>query len=67
MITIDLLSPQPVLGENARKLRRSKHISVSEMARNTGYSRQAIYNFENGTAQSMTLLQEYLRLNEGGV
>lgn len=65
MVNIDLLSPQPVLGENARNLRRSKHISVSEMSRKTGYSRQAIYNFENGVAQSMTLLQEYLRLKEG--
>lgn len=65
MTSIDLLTPQPVLGENARNLRRSKRISVSEMARKTGYSRQAIYNFENGVAQSMTLLQEYLRLNEG--
>ena len=64
MVDIDLLTAQPALGDNARRLRQEYNITVTDMARRAGVSRQAVYNFENGIAQSMSILQEYLKLKE---
>lgn len=65
MITIDMMKPQPVLGENCRDLRKDNNISVSDFAKKLGLSRQAVYNFENGKTQSMELLRGYIKLSKG--
>lgn len=65
MKTLDFLEPQPILGENAKKLRQSRGVSISRMAELLHVSRQTIYNFEHGDRQSMDVLQGYIKLWKG--
>lgn len=62
MVTLDIMQPQPTLGENARKIREEMGITVEQIAHMAKVSRQTVYNFENGKAQTLSVLREYLRV-----
>lgn len=53
---------QPVMGNLCQKRRIKAKISVADFAEKTGYTRQSIYNFENGRTQSLQLFREYLKI-----
>lgn len=65
MKKFDYMAPQPELGKSARDLRVRCKLTQEEFARMIGCTRQTVINFENGTRQSMDMLQNYLKLAKG--
>lgn len=66
MITLDIMTPQPELGKTCREIREEHNLSVLDFADLVGFTRQAVYNFENGKTASMGLLLAYVNLAKGG-
>ena len=53
---------QENLGENCRKIRIEKGISVKDFASYARTTRQSVFNFETGKTQSLKLFLAYLKL-----
>ena len=54
---------QENLGENCRKIRIEKGISVKDFASYARTTRQSVFNFETGKTQSLKLFLAYLKLS----
>ena len=67
MRTLYAMPDQPELGKTCKDIRVECNISVAEFSDLAGYSRQAVYNFENGKTSSMGLLLAYVHLAKEGI
>lgn len=65
MKTLNILTPQPELGATCKRVREESNLSVADFAELVGFTRQAVYNFENGKTSSMGLLLAYVNLAKG--
>ena len=65
MKTLNILMPQPELGATCRDIREENNLSVADFAERIGFTRQAVYNFENGKTSSMGILLAYVNLAKG--
>lgn len=63
MIKLDDLQ-QDNLGENCRKIRIERGISVKDFASYAKTTRQTVFNFETGKTQSLKLFLAYLKLSK---
>lgn len=65
MKTLNILTPQPELGATCKSIREENNLTVADFAELVGFTRQAVYNFENGKTSSMGLLLAYVNLAKG--
>ena len=57
---------QPNLGENCKRIRENRNMTIADFAQFARCTRQAVYYFETGKSQSMQMFLKYLELNERG-
>lgn len=61
MITLNDME-QPILGQECKKIRREKGLTMEEMAKKAGVTRQTIHNFENRGVGSLSVFMAYYNL-----